>query len=389
MNKTLVLISNSYPEKGKETFLVQELPILANYFDKIIILPLKQTSNPIILPNNVSVCSILSDFVSKREKLSYLMGDWKTLFKVSNSEQKSVVFSLLLKYGVQSRRINSFLSKSKIKLNQTLFYTYWLDEGAVILALLKEKTKQLNFISRAHGYDLYGEDYPTGLPPFYNYALSKINKIFFISKNGEDYFREKHKLNIPLDVAKLGTLDYGLGPEKGSDLVIATCSSIIPLKRLELLANALIKLNLNKVIWHHHGGGPLKSNVLSIVQDCPNIETHFHGQVSNEDLMRFYKKTYISLFINVSRTEGLPVSLVEAASFGIPLLATDVRGTNEICNEETGVLIAPEVTLKELIKEIEAALMKEWDRSRIREYWKERFLAEKNFNEFAKKIVKL
>lgn len=46
------------------------------------------------------------------------------------------------------------------------------------------------------------------------------------------------------------------------------------------------------------------------------------------------------LFVLPSYREGLPNSLIEAGSFGIPLVATDINGCNEIIVEkETGILV--------------------------------------------------
>ena len=47
-----------------------------------------------------------------------------------------------------------------------------------------------------------------------------------------------------------------------------------------------------------------------------------------------------NLFTLPSYREGLPNSLIEAGSFGVPLLATDINGCNEIIkNNETGLLV--------------------------------------------------
>lgn len=48
------------------------------------------------------------------------------------------------------------------------------------------------------------------------------------------------------------------------------------------------------------------------------------------------------IFVNPSYSEGLPTSVMEAASVGLPIVATDVGGTNEIIsNMESGLLIPP------------------------------------------------
>ncbi|MBK8368427.1 MAG: glycosyltransferase [Bacteroidetes bacterium] len=55
--------------------------------------------------------------------------------------------------------------------------------------------------------------------------------------------------------------------------------------------------------------------------------------------MDFYKDKPVDLFVNVSEIEGIPVSIMEAISFGIPCIGTNVGGVSEIVNEQTGFLI--------------------------------------------------
>ena len=45
-----------------------------------------------------------------------------------------------------------------------------------------------------------------------------------------------------------------------------------------------------------------------------------------------------SVYLSTSRFEGLPYALIEAASVGLPLVATDVKGNNEVAiNHENGL----------------------------------------------------
>ena len=68
---------------------------------------------------------------------------------------------------------------------------------------------------------------------------------------------------------------------------------------------------------------------------------------SNQNIIRvdFQKdiRPYLSissLFVLPSYREGLPNSLLEAGSFGVPLLATDINGCNEIIiDRENGILV--------------------------------------------------
>ena len=57
------------------------------------------------------------------------------------------------------------------------------------------------------------------------------------------------------------------------------------------------------------------------------------GNVDNAALLEDYITENYYLFVNVSSSEGIPVSIMEASSVGIPCLATDVGGTGEIISD--------------------------------------------------------
>ena len=45
------------------------------------------------------------------------------------------------------------------------------------------------------------------------------------------------------------------------------------------------------------------------------------------------------VFLLFSRWEGLPISILEAMSIGLPIIASDIKGNNELVSEENGILI--------------------------------------------------
>ena len=81
---------------------------------------------------------------------------------------------------------------------------------------------------------------------------------------------------------------------------------------------------------------PIESKSIEIMRSNQNII-----QVGFQKDVRPYLGVS-SLFVLPSYREGLPNSLLEAGSFGIPLLATDINGCNEIIRDrENGILIKP------------------------------------------------
>ncbi len=70
---------------------------------------------------------------------------------------------------------------------------------------------------------------------------------------------------------------------------------------------------------------------------CPdNLAVTLAGHTANTDVLRYYDTHRIDAFVNLSTTEGVPVSIMEAIARDIPIVATRVGGTPEIVGEEHG-----------------------------------------------------
>lgn len=126
---------------------------------------------------------------------------------------------------------------------------------------------------------------------------------------------------------------------------------MVPVKRIHILADALKYIDF-PVMWTHIGDGPLlgemveKANLL--IEEKPNVRVNFSGKMTNREVLAYYEAGPVDLFLNVSASEGLPVSIMEAASRGVPIIATDVGGTSEIVNVDEGVgFLLPESTTPE------------------------------------------
>ena len=47
----------------------------------------------------------------------------------------------------------------------------------------------------------------------------------------------------------------------------------------------------------------------------------------------------LDIFLLYSKWEGLPLSILEAMSYGLPIVASDIKGNNELVSEENGILV--------------------------------------------------
>lgn len=81
------------------------------------------------------------------------------------------------------------------------------------------------------------------------------------------------------------------------------------------------------------------------------------GFIPNENVQEFYATHTVGAFLNVSESEGVPVSIMEAQSYGIPVIATDVGGTAEIVHDrQNGVLLDSDFSSEDLLRALEIVL---------------------------------
>ena len=180
---------------------------------------------------------------------------------------------------------------------------------------------------------------------------------------------------------------------------MASCAFIVPMKRIHLLVRApeqLGKLRRDRTFeWYHMGDGPLMGDVVDLAERIlpVNVKCHFLGNVPNEKVYSFYKENMIDLYVNVSLSEGVPVSIMEAQSCAIPVMATRVGGMPDIVSEENGVLLRPDPSaggiafaIAELIDNPEMLTKK---RAAARATWEGKYNAAFNFPAFAGKVKSL
>jgi glycosyltransferase involved in cell wall biosynthesis len=139
-----------------------------------------------------------------------------------------------------------------------------------------------------------------------------------------------------------------------------------------------------EVEWVHFGDGTLKENIKNKASNLPpNIKVDFKGFVPNPKILEYYANNSVDLFINVSESEGIPVSIMEAISYGIPILATDVGGTSEIVTSQTGILLQKKFEPEEGSSIINKLITKRlvFSKSDIKAFWEQNYNAKNNYQE--------
>ena len=109
----------------------------------------------------------------------------------------------------------------------------------------------------------------------------------------------------------------------------------------------------------------------------------------------FYTSNPVDIFINTSADEGIPVSIMEALSFGIPIIATRVGGVNEIVDDKINGFLLPSDPEPAMIAEkiTEFYFLPDYKKEEMQRYarekWEKNFNAEKNYQEFIAFVLSL
>lgn len=413
MKKCLIILTSEFPFSAGEPFLESEIKYQKQCFDKVIILA-QDLDSSVKEAREVPVGVDYYNVSQKSKKISRLGDVLKGaahIFKKDDmlpedAEKCNTPIKKVFSKYFNQRAERQFGESLKIlqkydfsDFDEVAVYSYWFFVTCRIGALIKKwlLSNGINscLISRAHGYDLYESANPLNFLPYRNTLAAECDKIYVCSHQGAEHLKEvvpKYKDKIV--TAYLGTVDYGMS-SASSTFHIVTCSRISNVKRLDKLIDSLASLNGTKheIYWTHIGDGKDRERLKERAdKELSFMNCEFVGKMSNTDVYKYYTEHPVSLFINVSSSEGLPVSVMEAMSFGIPVLATDVGGTSEIVKDGcNGFLLNADFTAEEFKEKIMSFLNMKNDvyisfRENARIFWKDNFDAEKNYDIFSKEL---
>ena len=359
--KKLIYFTASFPYGLGETWKSNELKYFVEYFDEITVVPYSYGGNrtsPKSLPAGVK----LEDPLFGTDALTV---DARSFFKLLDRNLAYYLKELLRKKAFLNKaRIIAWL-KASLQIKQlvahpfirkilnapgedTILYFFW-GRGSCDILPFTGKRRFWKTIVRFHRYDLF-EDQNGGYIPYRRQLLENVSIAAPSSAKGYEHLRSLYPdLESHLKVIRLGVIGEGkISASTDNILRIVSCSYVVPVKRVHLIARALASVSA-PVEWTHVGDGPLMGELKAMVETLPgNITVNFPGMINSSEVMDFYKARPIDLFLNVSSSEGVPFSIMEVLSGGIPVYATAAGGTGEIIDDSVGKLLPLEITPESL-----------------------------------------
>lgn len=359
MKKNLYFFTASFPFGKGESFIENEIPFLANSFDKITIIPIYCYNGTGVIRTTPDNCKVLNPIIRTRFqhyflglfcfKAIYLFGKDFINYKVYKNRKWLKMFLIdfcTTNNLLQSKTLDTVLKEVQ---KDEIMYFYWGKGASNILPFLSKINAKK--VVRFHGGDLY--NYNTGgYLPIQEAILKETDLAVFISKHGQQYFMIKFpKLRLNSEISYLGTNDIGISNRSNDNILrLLSCSGVIPLKRLFLIYEALQTVSDYELEWTHIGYGTDFEKLKNTVQKSRNnVRVKLLGRIPYHEVLTYFQTNMIDAFINVSSTEGLPVSLMEAISFNVPVIGTDVGGISEIVTPETGILLSSNPTVSDIV----------------------------------------
>ena len=87
------------------------------------------------------------------------------------------------------------------------------------------------------------------------------------------------------------------------------------------------------------GGGPLEADVRKLVADLKLWDVVFTGVASRQEIGKYYDQA--DIFINASRLDNMPVSVIEAFGAGTPVVTTSPESMPYLVGHERTGLLSP------------------------------------------------
>ena len=230
--------------------------------------------------------------------------------------------------------------KQKLKeIKPDVTVNFWF-QSAYMTALMKQSiTGKVIYSERGDPGDA---EYTGVLGLIRKFTLPKIDGFVFQSKGAQKYFDNKvqqRSIVIPNPVF-LRSDDYPIVTERRK--VIVTIGRLHPQKNQELLINAFARIapQIPEYILEIYGDGELKEKLQTKIESLALKNRVFLKGTSKAIHSLIYDA---SLFVLSSDYEGIPNTLLEAMTLGIPCISTDCRpgGAREIIKDGVDGTIVP------------------------------------------------
>lgn len=398
MKKRLVYFSSCaiHPDGTNDPFMVMEQPWLVNHFDRVLMAAhqgadwLDERTDAVHHPKKPFLCGA--------------RGFWRALFSADVHEEWKRLRADGRFTPVNALKVLAFAARGQAMFlaadamvaetshpNEATLYACWMSFDAYAAALMKRKYPEMNLVVRGHAFDIDVERNAMNPYLMKQTIADTADGLYLISQMAKEQFMSYIQGRVQEN--KVHVLAFGSSGQSPRELLpppvhtegvlrVVSCAKVIPIKQVHIMVEALARWEGLPVCWTHIGDGEdfetLKQLAEEQLDRKENVVFRFLGGLPADEVLAVYEKQPFDVFVNTSRKEGVPVSIMEAMRCGIPAIAPKVGGLPELISEETGWLYEAEAGAEGVYRCLEALIKEEPEqaqkrRQAARERWQESF----------------
>lgn len=342
----IIYITASLPYGPAEPFTVAEIEGLRRLGHRVTLIPMRPNGNAIHVPTGWR-----TDVIT--EKLMSFGIVWAAVKMLGASASKLFRVMALI---AQSRSLGT-LAKNALVLPKAIWlaeiarglkadhiHANWASCPATI-GLIASELSGIPWSFTGHRVDIQGNNLLT-------VKAERARFVRFISESGRDLAKSAGSLVaaqranvVHMGVALPALSNPGVEQNERNRAQVVLCvANLVALKaHVDLLRafRILQDRSIHCELWLA-GDGPLRHSLETLVDSLDLAESvKFLGQLPHNEVIDLYRSQAITCAVLASLVEGIPVSLMEAMSYGVPVVATDVGGMRELLGGGCGVIVPP------------------------------------------------
>ena len=343
--RKLVVVPSRFPYGSQEAYLSVELAELAQYFDKIVVAPLRPPAAVLAqrVPPGIEVLAWpLFDRELLRRALAVTLARPQATLRA--------VFALLRSRDPGRVKNLAIVVKALALAHWTIehefdhIHAYWISAPAT-LACVAASVAGVAWSTTAHRWDIYERN-------AFDVKARTASFVRTISARGTTDIGAR----MPTIAGRIVQLRLGTDvppaierSDRRSETFRLICpAALVPVKDHATLFGALALLRERgvPVACTLAGTGPLRESLEQRARalGLGDVVT-FAGLVPQRTLHEWYRAGRFAAVVLASKNagetemEGLPSALVEAMAFGVPVVATDSGSISELIDETCGRLV--------------------------------------------------
>jgi glycosyltransferase involved in cell wall biosynthesis len=365
----LILLTQCYPFGRGEAFIDSELDMLRSHCSVTVVPAYGVDSQPRSMPGDVGLdislatCSRRSLGSPSRIGTARRVAAMEELRRHGASlldpRRAAYATYYLLRGGRAARWI-----LGRHEADGASVLCYWSNAEAFGAALATSVRSSIRFACRAHRGDLYEDRAPAGYLPFRETIMERARIVLAVSDDGRRHLARRHPRHAHKVVTSRLCLRDSTGPIDGrlADAVpvVASCSTDAPVKRLALVAQTIAEVasrRSDRALRWVHAGLTTERLTAAFPGAIPsNLQVEGTGWLPADRVRATWRAQAPRVFVNLSSSEGVPVSIMEALSMGIPVVATAAGGTAELVDEQVGAILPVDLSAAEAARAVESVL---------------------------------